>query len=199
MNLSETAAILTAAGRSVRMGTPKALLDWAGKPLIAHQVAALAGCAQVLVVLGHEALAVRPFVPTGPRVTVLDNPDFEAGRASSIALACRFLASSPAPRGVLLVAVDQPLPPALPRFLMDRVAGDSLAVQPVFEGRCGHPVWIHRSLLPELLRLEAHPEGLRSLLQQHRDHLQEVPVPFPEVLLNLNHPEDYEAARAACL
>ncbi len=55
--MTETVAILLAAGESRRMGQPKALLPWQGTSLLAHQVAAIrsAGVDRVVVVLGHRA------------------------------------------------------------------------------------------------------------------------------------------------
>jgi Uncharacterized MobA-related protein len=50
------AAVILAAGASVRFGQPKQLLDWGGVPLIAHvaDVALAAGFARVVVVLGYQ-------------------------------------------------------------------------------------------------------------------------------------------------
>ncbi len=56
-------AIVTAAGRSARMGRPKALLPWGGRTLIEHQCAALGGLAEVVVVVGSGAAALRSEVP----------------------------------------------------------------------------------------------------------------------------------------
>ena len=56
------AAILLAAGESRRMGCPKALLDWDGRPLLAYQLAELDGSRvdRVVIVLGHRARDVLP-------------------------------------------------------------------------------------------------------------------------------------------
>jgi len=34
----DVVALLLAAGESERMGTPKALLEWRGQPLLSHQI-----------------------------------------------------------------------------------------------------------------------------------------------------------------
>lgn len=189
MNPGDVVAILTAAGRSSRMGRPKALLDWGGRPLIQHQVEALAGLREVVVVLGHDAPAIRPFVPGGPTVRVVENPDYHLGRSSSLLAGFRTLRGTPA--GVLVVAVDQPIAPtALAELLHAHRPGSPIA-QPAFRGQRGHPVLFRGDLLPELLAIGDAPEGLRSVVARHREARQEVPVRDPDVLLDLNAPADY--------
>ena len=53
----KTTALLLAAGESARMGTPKALLEWGGRPLLGHQLAVLqkSRVDECIVVLGREA------------------------------------------------------------------------------------------------------------------------------------------------
>ena len=55
-------AVILAAGMSRRMGRPKPLLDFGGRPLIGRIIEALCAVEQinpVVVVTGHEALAGR--------------------------------------------------------------------------------------------------------------------------------------------
>lgn len=187
MKLGEVAAVLTAAGLSSRMGSPKALLNWHGRPLIAHQLAQLAGCGQVIVVLGHAAEAIRPHVP--PEVTVVVNPDYASGRVGS--LRAGFAAVHGKPGGVLVVGVDQPLAPGVvEKLAADMATGAAIAV-PSFEGKRGHPVLFRGDLLPELLDIREETQGLREVVQRHKDARQEVPVASDWILADLNRPEDW--------
>ena len=189
MNASEVVAILTAGGRSSRMGRPKALLEWGGRPLIQHQVDALAGLREVIVVLGHGATSIRPFVPTGHRVRIVENPSWELGRTSSLLAGLR--AVTGLPEGVLIVAVDQPLAPtALTEMFYAHKPSAPLS-QPAFRGQRGHPVLFRGDLLPELLTIGDAPEGLRAVVARHREARQEIPVLDPDILLDLNVPADY--------
>lgn len=187
MKPAEVAAVLTAAGLSTRMGAPKALLDWGGESLIRHQVSQLAGCGQVIVVLGHEAEAIRKVLPAGVRVVV--NPDYASGRVSS--LLAGFRAIEGAPAGVLVVGVDQPLGPGVVETLLE--AAQEAVVVPSFEGRRGHPVLFRGELLPELLAISEAQEGLRAVTRRHAR--QEVPVGSAWVLADLNTPEALERLR----
>ena len=78
------AAVVLAAGRSRRMGTVNKLLaPIAGQPLIGYAVAA--ACASsarpVIVVVGHEAAALRRVLGASP-LTIVDNPGYAHGLAS---------------------------------------------------------------------------------------------------------------------
>src|SRR5690606_5642624 len=78
------AAVVLAAGESARMGSPKALLDWGGRPLLEHvlDTAREAGCSKLFVVLGREAESIRAGCKLDS-VTVLVNPDPSRGQVSS--------------------------------------------------------------------------------------------------------------------
>src|SRR5215213_7834337 len=79
-----TAAVVLAAGGGRRYGMPKALVEYDGSLLVERAVrTARAVCDPVLVVLGARAVDVwRRADLTG--ATVLANPDWETGMASSL-------------------------------------------------------------------------------------------------------------------
>lgn len=192
MQPGEIGAVITAAGRSSRMGRPKALLEWRGLPLLAHQVQSLAGLRDVVVVLGHEAHAIRPFVPATQNVRVLENDRYDLGRTSS--LVAGFGALSPHLGAVLVVAVDQPLSvPVLERLFLLYDPAAPIAV-PAFQGRRGHPVLFRADLLPELRAIDDATDGLRAVVSRYRDQRQEVEVADASILLDFNEPQDYMVA-----
>ncbi len=79
------AAIVLAAGDSSRYGKTKQLLDWHGEPFVraVAKTALEAGCSPVVVVTGSDAEQVESAVKDLP-VTVVHNPDWKEGQASSI-------------------------------------------------------------------------------------------------------------------
>ncbi len=81
------AVIVLAAGDSSRMGRPKALLDWHGKPMIEHVLATAlsGGCTRSLVVLGRDAEGILAGADLGGAQVVV-NPDPSQGQVSSIKL-----------------------------------------------------------------------------------------------------------------
>lgn len=102
-------AVLLAAGAGSRLGgRPKALLELGGVPLVMRQLIALSGAGvdEVAVVLGHHADAIEPVVRALP-ITVVHNPDPDAGQASSVIAGLRAL--SPRLDAVIVALADQPL------------------------------------------------------------------------------------------
>lgn len=190
------AAILLAAGESTRMGDLKALLDWGGRPLIAHQVAELlaGGVDQVVVVLGHEAGRLRAHLPDDPRVVVATNPDYRQGRSTSIRTG--LVALAPDIAAFLVVNVDQPTGREVIRDLIaaHRAAGALLSV-PVREGKRGHPPLFSAVLRGEVATVSEDSNGLKRIVRAHEPDILQVPISSPLVATNLNLREDYLTAR----
>lgn len=177
------------------MGSPKPLLEWEGRPLVQYQVQQLrkGGCDLVVVVLGHRADRVQPFVE-GLDVLVVHNPHYREGRATSVRAGSSAIPSSAA--WVVVLGVDQPRPGRIIAQLL-RAAKSSPAaiVIPIYQGHHGHPTAFAGRLLPELTQVQDETLGLRAVVQRHQEEMQEVEVPSEQVLLDLNTPEDYIAAR----
>lgn len=185
------AAIITAAGASTRMGRHKALLEWCGRTLVAHQVHSLreAGFSPVIVVTGAQADDVEAAVPE--YATLVRNEAWRTGRSGSIEAGAKAVPDD-AP-AILVVAVDQPLEPDVVAALVPH-AGDAL-VQPVDStGRPGHPVLLGPDALEDLQRATHVTEGLRNVVASRRDHATYVEVDaLPH--WDLNTPESYQHAR----
>lgn len=190
------AAILLAAGESSRMGQPKALLDWSGRPLVTAQVEAMleAGCRPVVVVLGAHAGRIREQIPSRADVQVTNNHVWRQGRASSIRAGARAVPANV--DSIAVVSVDQPTGAGVLRRLADELeaSGDALIAVPRHQGRNGHPPILRASLLGELQQVTERQEGLRQLRRRHADRTIFLEMDEPIVTLNLNTPEAYQRA-----
>ena len=196
----ETAALLLAAGESRRMGQLKALLPWQGTTLLSHQIAALAaaGVGRIMVVLGHRAAELREVLQREraiqPGVAWAVNPDYLQGKTTSIKAGLRAL-SPHNPQTILLLNVDQPRrSETLDYLLRQHQAAAAPITLPVYQGKGGHPVLLDAALMDELLDLTEETQGLRAVMQRHRDCINRVEMAAPEVLWDLNTPEQYRAA-----
>jgi molybdenum cofactor cytidylyltransferase len=185
--------IILAAGRSRRMGRPKALLDFHGESCIARVLRACreGGAARPVVVLGHQAEAVRAALPED--VVTCTNPDYAStGPAASLQAGLAEL--PPEAEAFLLFPVDFPLVtgPDVKALLAcwSRVRRMRRIVVPSHSMRRGHPALFHRSLAGEFHALGP-GEPLHAVLRAHAGDVEHVRTENPGVLENMDTPEDY--------
>ncbi len=192
------AGLLLAAGESTRMGSPKPLLDWHGRPLVRYQAEQLrkGGCDLVVIVLGYRADRVLPFVDglTGTRVVV--NPDYRQGRATSVRAGATMI-----PSGVdwiLDLGVDQPRPANAVREVVKALTGSTAAIViPTYCGRHGHPTAFAGRLLAEIREVQDATLGLRAVVQRHEKEIQQIEASSAAVLLDVNTADEYVTAVGA--
>jgi molybdenum cofactor cytidylyltransferase len=154
-------AVVLAAGRSSRMGTPKAALPLPdGTTFLSRLVTSLAsgGVSHIVVVTGAAAQSVRDAF-SGTRVLVpvafVQNADHPRGQFSSLQ---RGVAALPQSTPAALVAlVDVPLvQSATVSALIERWRQDEAAlVRLSRDGRHGHPYVAGRAVLDAILRAPA--------------------------------------------
>lgn len=186
---TEVAAVLLAAGESRRMGRPKQLLPWGGVSLVRHAAqTALASCADGLfVVVGCYADAVRAEL-AGLPLTIVENPDYADGQASSLRCA---IAAVTAYQAALVLLSDQPLVTAA---TLDGLIGrwretGALAVVPRYQGQRGNPVLVDRCLFAELLALQG-DSGARQLFERYASQIVWVEADR-SVVVDVDNPEAY--------
>ncbi|HEX2665370.1 MAG TPA: nucleotidyltransferase family protein [Candidatus Acidoferrum sp.] len=188
------AAVILSGGASSRMGSPKALLPYQGRPFLEHllKITIHPEIGARRVVLGADAESIAKAIPLKANEMII-NSQWEKGQLSSIQAAVRKLPAGT--EGMLLLLIDHPLISSL-------LVGELIAqfhkskkpiVLPVYEGRRGHPVIFSASLYPELLRAPAET-GARAVVWAHADEVEEVPTNEEGCVLNLNNPETLNRA-----
>lgn len=193
---SRVAAVILAAGRSARMGSPKALLTFGGKTAAARLVQTLraGGAGGVFMVHGPDP-AVAAHAALLPAVCIMNDAP-ELGRTRSLQLAIQAVCAADPPfHAILLHPVDAPLVrvETIQQILALRPA--PLLVRACQGGRGGHPVLVQAPLFSELLSLDAR-EPLRNFI--HRDPARRLDLETGDAgcLDNINTPEDYEQLRS---
>ncbi|MBU0703130.1 MAG: HAD-IIA family hydrolase [Chloroflexi bacterium] len=190
--LKQIAAIILAAGGSTRLGQPKQLLDWGGRPLLAHVagVALSAGLDPLIAVLGCRVEEARKALGARPVQTVM-NWRWQAGLSSSLRVGLAAL--PPETEAAIFLQCDQPLVTTdLLRVLVSRFEETGRPiVYPEHAGRRGTPVLFARSLFPELAEVSG-DEGGRAVIARHPDEVATVEVLDPDVLSDIDTPEDYQ-------
>lgn len=186
-------AVLLAAGASTRMGRPKLLLPLRDEPIVRRTAREVceSGYDDVLVVSGAEHDRIVTALEGLP-VRHAVNADFASGMGSSFRTGVANLEEGC--QAAMFALADQPFVTAREyRALVDAYRLQSpLIVGSRFGDVTAPPHLFDRALFPELSVLE---HGARSVLQRHADRM--VVLHFaPELLVDIDTPEDYERALA---
>jgi molybdenum cofactor cytidylyltransferase len=190
-------AVLLAAGSASRMGgQPKCLLQLEGISLIERQISALqaAGVSDIVVVLGHYAVAIETTVKHLP-VRIVHNLQPDEGQASSLRMG---LAAHEATMvdAYYIGLADQPLigPSEITDLLaahQQRPAGCGFT-QPLVDGLPGNPVVFTHQVRQDLLKATGEWGG-RQWQKAHADQVQRWVTANPHYLIDLDSPEDLQA------
>lgn len=187
-------AIVLAAGESKRMGRPKQLLEWHGKPLLHHVLESLINshADEIILVLGHDREWIGKSLPALP-IKIVINPDYQSGIASSLRQG--LLAMDPRSEAFLVLLADQPGigPEVINRVIQgfQHTIPKRGIVRPVFRGSGGHPVLISVKYLQEALQLQG-DVGARPILMNHPEDILEIDVDQDVVLKDIDTPEQYQ-------
>jgi molybdenum cofactor cytidylyltransferase len=189
-------AIVLAAGKSSRMGRPKAALPLpGGDTFITRLVRTFkeAGVEDVVIVVGHEADAVLgAFAAADLDARFVENPDYEQGQLSSL-LAGLKVVDRPGVVAALVTLVDVPLVSAATvRSVVDRYRSTHApVVRPVRGSEHGHPVLIDRSLFDAIRRADP-ATGAKTVIRGHVSDAGDVVVDDEGAFADADTPDDYE-------
>ncbi len=190
MKSSHVAALLLAAGRSVRMGAFKPLLPFGDSTVVKSCIANLRDAAvdEIVIVVGHRANEVREHLKdTDVAFAVNDDPESEM----SVSIARGVEQVSGEAHALLIALVDHPaVPSETIKAIINEWARGAELVQPEYDGRGGHPVIIDLKYRGELRHLDP-DKGLRALFNSERDKVRRLPVDCPFVARDMDTWEDY--------
>ncbi|MEO8255930.1 MAG: nucleotidyltransferase family protein [Acidobacteriota bacterium] len=190
-------AIVLAAGKSTRMGRPKASLPLEhGETFLSSIVRTLsaAAIADVVVVVGHDADAIiAGFSRTGASARFVTNPDYDDGGQFSSLLCGLNAIDRPEVVAVIVTLVDVPFVTAeTVRAVIDRYhQTHAPVVRPVRGDTHGHPVLIARSLFDELRRAEP-SAGARLVVRAHASASGDVQVDDDGAFRDIDTAAEYE-------
>jgi molybdenum cofactor cytidylyltransferase len=185
------AAVILSGGASQRMGSPKALLPYQGRPFLEHllEVTSHPKIGARRIVLGAHAELIADAVRLAANEVVI-NAEWEKGQLSSIQAGIRSLPAGT--DGMILCLIDHPLISAtLVDELIERFYSGSKTppiVLPVYQGKRGHPVIFSSGVYEELMTAPLE-QGARSVVWAHAREVAEVVTSEQGCVLNLNDPE----------
>ena len=199
--------LILAAGESSRMGSPKALLEWEGKPLIQYHIEVLnrAGIFDIAVVLGSQADKIYPFIEHIDGIVCVYNPEYHMGKTTSIKAGLVSIdrnISSPSKQretenAVMILNVDQPRTEraitAVVEGYLDAPSGVALII-PTYQGKGGHPIILTPGVIGDVLQISENERGLKQMKSRYSEYISFVEINMPEILIDLNTRQDYETA-----
>jgi molybdopterin-guanine dinucleotide biosynthesis protein A len=187
--VADAAAIVLAGGASTRMGTPKALLDWHGTPLVHHVASILLGVCNPVVIVAAPGQELP--LPAGVETAT----DAVAGRGPLQGVAAGMEAVGGRAGAVFLAATDLPL-------LHPQVVAELIAALPGYDAAvpvvAGHDqtlagAYDARTLLRARELLAAGRPRIAELLDGAR--VARIPVrrlSHPDAVRSANTAEEYE-------
>ena len=192
-------AIILAAGLSSRMqGGAKLLAPLGGIPLIRHSVKNICETVfdEIIVVIGHNAKAVIDALDDLP-VTLVKNPDYTNGKASSIKAGLKAIAKDS--DDVLIALGDMPLVPAM---LIDKLCAahrdnpdaDNTITLPFCANQHRNPVLFGKAFFDLLAALEG-DQGARQIIHDHDMSIARIDWPDKAVFMDADTTQMLAAIR----
>ena len=147
---------------------------------------------ETIVVLGHKAAEISSKIAHKP-VKIVVNTGYREGMSTSIISGLNRVQAGA--EAILLALADQPFISCqtINRLLAEYKSHDKGIVIPSYQGKRGHPVIISLSYKNELL-LIAGDIGAREIIWRHPHDVFEVEVDAPEIAIDIDTQEEYEAA-----
>jgi molybdenum cofactor cytidylyltransferase len=196
-------ALILAAGTSSRMGTPKQLLDWGGRPLLEQVIRKVLTFPfpEVVAVVGHRAEEIQRLIQIDDdRFRWVVNRDYASGQSTSLLAG---LASGEGRHHSAMVFLgDQPLiAEDTIRLVFEKGLeqlrtlrkSEPLVVRPSFRDIPGHPVFLGNIRSMNLTGLNG-DQGAKCVLRTVR-HRTILSVEDSGVVLDIDTPQAYESAR----
>jgi molybdenum cofactor cytidylyltransferase len=189
-NNSQIAAILLAAGGSLRLGQPKQLLIYKNEFLINYIIGQIekGGITDINVILGSHFSEIENQI--GFRnVKLFNNPDWKEGISSSIRTGVRNLDQNI--QSAIFFIVDQPFLEAnlVQKILEKQIVSKSKIIAVKVGEVITHPVLFRRELFPKLLDLNGDIGG-KSLFKKYIPDV--VVWDNKKLLIDIDTKEDYK-------
>ncbi len=188
MTASGIGAIVLAAGKGRRIGTPKLRLLTGGETFLhcCDRLARSGGADPVLCVVSPDEAAWAAAEVPEARVVVNENK--EADMLSSIQVGLNVAGAC---AGVVILPVDHPFVNGdTVRLLVTAAKDDTGSVfKPAFNGRSGHPVLIPQALFPAILGADR-GATMREIISASGILLRNLDVDDAGILRNINKVDD---------
>ncbi len=200
MNLSKKnkiTGLILAAGKSGRVGEPKAFLKIGDKTFVTQIISKLMSvCDSIIVVFGFDGDNLKTKLIDeemlknfSDKIQIEINRNFEAGMFSSIQCGLSEIQESDF---ILIHHVDQPsLSLKFYEEFIGQIEENIDWLQPSYDGKVGHPILISKKLADKIL-LENSNSNLREFKKKCMINQKIWQCSYPEIHQDIDTMEDYE-------
>ena len=182
--------LIPAAGFSSRMGDWKLTLPYKGSTIIEHSISnAMDVCDRIIVVTGHRAAELKELLQTNSRVNTVTNKNFEKGMFSSIQAGVGLIETE----WFFISMGDMPeITKDIYEDLLterDNKAGKFDIIRPMYQGKRGHPVLLHRKTIKTILE-EPFSSEMKNVFTHFK--VQDIEMNISVTFNDIDTPEDYK-------
>ena len=173
--------IILAGGFSLRANTNKMLLHIDNKPLIIHTIESMRPFVnKIIVVTGRYDQEIKELLKN-ENVTICYNKDYEKGMFSSVLTGVKAVDDD-------FFIIPGDIPFVKKETYQTLLSGTKEVRYPVYKGKQGHPLFIKKTLIDELLK-----EPIESNLKVFRDRQdkEEIEVDDENILKDIDTIEQY--------
>ena len=188
--------IVLAAGKSTRMGRPKATLPLPGGGTFLTRIVTTfleAGVDDVVVVVGHDARTIsEDFARSRLPARFVENLSYEQGQSTSLVAGLQVV-DRPGVKAALITLVDVPLvASATVRAVIDwyRTTRAPI-VRPTNGARHGHPLLVDRSLF-DAIRHADPEQGVKPVVRAHASARGDIAIDDEGAFADVDTRADYE-------
>ena len=192
------AAVILAAGASMRFGRPKQLLYYDGRSLLRRAAEAVANstCRPIVAVLGAFAAPCAEEL-RGLRIHLTENATWTEGLGASLRTGIEAVSAvAPDAAAAVVTLCDQPFlsPQGIDALVRRYRESGAPIVASAYAGTLGVPALFDRSLF-ERLRSVRGDGGARRIIESFQGDV--AAVPFPEGKIDIDTPQDFEALQGS--
>jgi len=183
--------VILSAGKSERIGFPKALLEIEGERFVDFIIKRMreAGIRDIIVVLGEDIDLIKRNAKLDAKV--LYNRNWEEGQISSLRIAIRNMDREK--EAVIFTLVDHPLVKSSTYLKLVSIWKENKdkIVIPLYNGRKGHPTIFPRKFFNDILFKEL-KNGARSIIRENIESVRYVVVDDEGIIIDIDTISDYK-------
>ena len=192
----EIYGVILSAGKSARMGMPKALVKIGRRTFLEIIFTNMkkAGVKNIYIVVGKDEQLIRKETKL-ESLGFLINPDFDAEQFSSIRLAVKYLKEKST--AIIFALVDHPLVKfeTYKKLFESAKEMENKILIPSYNHRAGHPIVIPKNAY--CFFLQSDKQTAREVIQEHKELIKYINVDDENILTNINTKEGWVIKKSA--